>query len=138
MIGTICFLLGVVGSSFLLGALESCVHGKPEETVTEVPNGSFKVMVRSQEFHHSGTRNIDACVANASDRTFPTSKAQCFFHGYDFSGLSATWDESRVIRVSFGSGRLSQFTNSAFVNSGGPIPEEFRIVLFEGCEAGSK
>jgi hypothetical protein len=49
----------------LVIALSSCM-GKPDEKITEVRNGAFKVLIRSQEFHHSGIVNVDLCVANAS------------------------------------------------------------------------
>ena len=64
-------------------------RGTPIETVTEAKDGPFKVLVRSREFHHSGTINVDVCVINGSDPKFPKNeKMQCFLHGFDFSGLS--------------------------------------------------
>jgi hypothetical protein len=39
------------------------IQGKPEESVGLVENGAFKILIRSQEFGHSGTVNIDICVA---------------------------------------------------------------------------
>jgi hypothetical protein len=122
----------------LMTLLVSC-KGTPVESVTEVQNGAFKILVRSQEFHHSGSVNVDICVANTSSHNFPPeSKSQCFLKGYDFSGLSAKWLGPRVIEVSFSSGRVSHFTNSAFAYPGGPIPEEFHIVLCDGCDTASK
>ena len=50
--------------------LVSC-KGTPVESVTEVQNGAFKILVRSQEFHHSGSVNVDICVANTSSHNFP-------------------------------------------------------------------
>ena len=38
----------------LLVAFMLFARGKPNETITEARNGPFKVLVRSQEFHHSG------------------------------------------------------------------------------------
>ena len=105
------------------------------ESVTEVQNGAFKILVRSQEFHHSGSVIVDICVANTSSHDFPKKKQQCFLKGYDFSGLSVKWVEPQVIEVSFSSGRVSQFTNSALAYPGGSIPEAFHILLCDGCGA---
>lgn len=122
----------------LMILLVSC-KGTPVESVIEVQNGAFKIVVRSQELHHSGSVNVDICVANTSSHNFPPeSKSQCFLKGYDFSGLSARWLGPRVIEVSFSSGRVAHFTNSAFAYPGGPIPEEFHTLLCDGCEAASK
>lgn len=47
---------------FIVGVLSIVVLscGKPtEENLTEIKNGAYKVEVRSQEFHHSGIRNVD-------------------------------------------------------------------------------
>jgi len=90
-------------------------HG---QTLSETTNGAFKVVVRTQEISHSGTRNVDVCVANASSSGFPEKKVQCFLSGYDFDGLSVKWQGPRVIEISFSSGRVSRFTNSAFVYPG--------------------
>ena len=104
-----------------------------EQTLSETTNGAFKVVVRTQEISHSGTRNVDVCVANASSAGFPDKKVQCFLSGYDFDGLSVKWQGPRVIEVSFNSGRVSQFTNSAFVYPGGSVPEAFHTLLCDGC-----
>ena len=125
-IWTICCLTIVLGSC-----------GKPEESVTEVKNGAFKMLVRSQEFHHSATVNIDICVAAASSHEFPDSKAQCFFHGYDFDGLSAKWRGEHEIEVSFRDGRLSLFRNYAIVSPDGSLPAGFHITLRDGYDPGS-
>jgi hypothetical protein len=117
--------------------LGSC-RGKPEESVTEVENGPFKILVRSQEFHHSGTVNIDICVVQTSSRKFPKDKAQCFLHGFDFSGLSVKWKSEHEIEISFRCGRVSYFRNYAFVYPNGPIPTEFHVTLRDGCGTGSK
>jgi len=108
-----------------------------EQSVSEVKNGNFKVMIRSQEFNNSGSKNIDICVANTSTYAFPDKRVQCFFNGYDFDGLAVRWQGSQVIEVSFRSGRVTRFTNSAFVYPGGPVPEEFHILLCDGCGAAS-
>ncbi|HEX4604100.1 MAG TPA: hypothetical protein VH724_08920 [Candidatus Angelobacter sp.] len=39
--------------------------------MSEIANGPFKVMVRTQEFNHSGSDIVDVCVANASSHEFP-------------------------------------------------------------------
>ena len=62
--------IGAVLSGLLL-AFMLFARGKPNETVTEAKNGPFKVLVRSQEFHHSGTINVDVCVTESSNPTFP-------------------------------------------------------------------
>lgn len=72
-------------------------------------------------------------MANASSTGFPDKKVQCFLSGYDFDGLSVKWRGPRVIEVSFNSGRVSRFTNSAFVYPGGSVPEEFHTLLCDGC-----
>ena len=58
--GSDCRLLGSRSSLY---GLFRIIRGKPEESVTEVQNVPFKVVIRSQEFLHSGTVNIDICVA---------------------------------------------------------------------------
>jgi hypothetical protein len=119
-------------------ALGSC-RGKPEESATEVENGPFKILVRSQEFRNSGIRNIDVCVAETSNRKFPKDESQCFLHGFDFSELSARWRSQREIEVSFRSGRVSYFTNSPSVLPvGSSIPVGFHATLCDGCDTGSK
>ena len=117
--------------SCLMIALTSCTP--TEETVTAVENGPFKIVIRSQEFHHSGVRNIDVCVAQASAREFPTSKSQCFLHGFDFSGLYVTWRGEREVEVSFKCGRVAYFKNDVLVYPEGPVPEEFHATLREDC-----
>jgi hypothetical protein len=116
----------------LMIAMASC---KPtEEIVSAVENGPFKVVVRSQEFHHSGTRNLNICVAQTSSREFPTAKLQCFLRGFDFSGLTVKWRGPHEIEVSFECGRVTYFTNDAFVYPKGPIPDEFHVTLRENCD----
>jgi len=118
----------------LMIALSSC-RGKPDETITEVKNGAFKVLIRSQEFHHSGSLNVDICVANTSSLGFPENRIQCFLEGYDFDRLTVKWQGPQIIEVSFRTGRVTHFTNSAFAYPGGPVPTEFHILLCDGCEA---
>jgi hypothetical protein len=93
------------------------IPGKPEESVTEVENGSFKILVRSQEFHHSGTLNIDICVAEISSRKFPTDKLQCFLNGYDSYKLSVKWKSQHEIEVAFadGTSRTSETTRLRWI-----------------------
>jgi hypothetical protein len=118
---------------FSLGVL-SC--GKPtEENVTEVKNGMYKVDVRSQEFHHSGIRNVDVCVADIASSQFPTDKGQCFLHGFDFSGLAVKWVSERNVEISFACGRVSKFSNFAVMSKGRPLPVEFHATLFDECNA---
>ena len=117
----------------LLLALMLFGRGKPTETISETKNGSFKVLVRSQEFHHSGIINVDVCVADSSDHEFPKNeKGQCFLHGFDFSGLSVKWVSGRDVEVAFDSGRVTTFTNSAFVYPNGAVPVEFHTTLRDG------
>jgi hypothetical protein len=124
--------IGAVLSGLLL-ALMLFARGKSNEKITEIRNGSFKVLVRSQEFHHSGTINVDVCVANGSSLLFPESKLQCFLHGYDFSGLSIKWLSQQNIEIAFDCGRVTTFTNSALVYPNGPVPVEFHATLRDGC-----
>lgn len=128
--------IGAVLSS-LLFVFMLFARGKPNETVTEAKNGPFKVLVRSQEFHHSGTINVDVCVTDSSDPTFPNhEKQRCFLHGYDFSGLSVKWLSRRDIEIAFDCGRVTTFANSALVYPNGPVPAEFHAILRDRmCEA---
>ena len=114
--------------------LQSCSR-VTEQSMSEIKEGPFKVVVRTQEMSHSGSRNVDVCVENASSSGFPDNKYQCFLNGYDFDGLSVKWQRPRVIEVSFSSGRVARFTNSAFVYPGGPVPVEFHTLLCDGCNA---
>jgi hypothetical protein len=125
--------IGAVFGGLLL-AFMLFARGKPNETVTEARNGPFKVLVRSQEFHHSGTINVDVCVTESSNPAFPKSeKLQCFLHGYDFSGLSVKWLSQQNIEIAFDCGRVTTFTNSALVYPNGPVPVEFHATLRDGC-----
>lgn len=114
--------------------LQSCKRVS-EQSLSEVKDGPFKVVIRTQEISHSGTRNVDVCVANTSSPGFPNKKVQCFLSGYDFDGLAVKWEGSQVIEVSFRSGRVARFTNSAFVYPGGPVPVEFHTLLCDGCDS---
>jgi hypothetical protein len=46
-------LIGLLLAFMLFG------RGKPTETISETRKGSFKILVRSQEFHQSGIINVD-------------------------------------------------------------------------------
>ena len=127
-------LVGAVLSGLLL-AFMLFASGKPDESVSEVENGPFKVLVRSQEFHRSGTRNVDVCVTETLSRKFPVDKQQCFLRGFDFSGLSVKWLSQQDIEVSFQCGRVTTFTNSALVYPHGPVPVEFHATLRDECAA---
>jgi hypothetical protein len=108
--------------------------GKPsEENLTEVKNGAYKVDVRSQEFHHSGIRNVDICVADVASNQFPTDKGQCFLYGFDFSGLTVKWLSERNVEISFACGRVSKFSNFAVMSNGHPLPVEFHATMNDEC-----
>lgn len=125
---SLCAVLGCLLLAFMLFA-----RGKPNETVTSTQNGPFKVLVRSQEFHHSGTINVDVCVADSTNPAFPKNKLQCFLHGYDFSGLTVKWQSGHDVEVAFGCGTVTTFTNFAFVYPNGPVPVQFHTTLRDGC-----
>lgn len=103
-----------------------------EEKVTAVENGDFKILVRSQEFHHSSIRNVDICVAETTSREFPKDKGQCFLHGFDFSGLTVKWRSERIVEIAFDCGRVTTFSNSAIL-TGVELPVEFGARLTESC-----
>ena len=120
--------------SGLLFAFMLFASGKPNETITEIKNGPFKALVRSQEFHHSGSINVDVCVTDSSNSAFPKNEnLQCFLHGYDFSRLSVKWLSERNIEIAFDCGRVTNFRNSAVVYPNGPVPVEFYATLRDGC-----
>ena len=120
--------------SALLLAFMLFARGTPNEKITEIKNGPFEVLVRSQEFHQSGTINVDVCVTESSKPAFPKNeKQQCFLHGYDFSGLAVKWVSQQNIEIVFDYGRVTTFTNSAVVYPNGPVPVEFHATLREGC-----
>jgi hypothetical protein len=119
---------------FLSLVVLSC--GTPtEENLTEVKSGAYKVDIRSREFHHSGIRNVDICVADVTSSQFPTDKAQCFLHGFDFSGLAVKWASERNVEISFACGRVSRFSNFAAISRGRPLPVEFHATLTDECNA---
>jgi len=127
---TLCGVLAAV----LLAA--SCSN--PEEHTTEVKRGDFKLMLRSQEYHHSGIRNVDICVAEATAEKFPSGKTQCFLHGFDFSGLSVEWRTGSEIDICFSSGRVTYFTNYPSLTPTGSTPVEFHASIHEGVDATKK
>ncbi len=116
-------------------ALTSCI-GAHEDRFTEVKNGAFKVFIRAQEFKHLGNVNIDICMADISDTRFPDKKGQCFLNGYDFAGLAVKWTSEHDIAISFKGGRVSHFTNHAFVYPKGDVPVQFHAVLCDGGDLG--
>jgi hypothetical protein len=116
--------------------LQSC-RTITQRSISEIGNGPFKVMVRTQEFNHSGTDIVDICVANSSSHEFPDKPdktSQYFLNGYDFEALSVKWKGPDLIEVSFHSGRVTHFKNTAFAYPGGPVPHEFLTRLCDGCE----
>jgi hypothetical protein len=117
--------------------LQSCSK-ITNQCTSEIDNGPFKVIVRSQEFNNSGSQIVDICVANTSSHEFPDKSMQCFLKGYDFDGLSVKWRGPTVIEVSFRAGRVTHFTNAAMAFPGGSVPEAFHILLCDGCDTGSK
>jgi hypothetical protein len=122
--------LGLIAIA-ILGTL--LVFRTKEEKFAELRNGDFKVLVRSQEFGHSGSVNVDVCVTQSTSQKFPKNEQlQCFFHGYDFSGLSVRWDSERDIVVSFKSGYLTRFTNSAIVTPSGALLVAFHATIHDG------
>lgn len=50
--------------------LQSC-STVTRQSVSEIDNGPFKVMVRTQEFNNSGSEIVDVCVANTGSHEFP-------------------------------------------------------------------
>lgn len=108
--------------------LQSCSRVTAENT-RSVINGEFKAIIISKEFNHSGSTVVQICVISASASKIDDAKQQCFFNGYDLGGLVVTWPSPRHIAVSYDSGRVTHFTNSAFVYPQGPVPTEFRISL---------
>ena len=122
---------GVVFGCLLFALL--IFRGKPEEHVVELRNGAFKILARSQEFAHSGTHLVEICVAETSSGSFPQSGSQCFFRGFDLSGLSVAWQSERDIEVSFRAGYLTHFTNTASVIPKGTyVPEGFHTTVRDG------
>ena len=84
----------------LLLALMLFARGKPTETISETQNGSFKVLVRSQEFHHSGIINVDVCVADSSTMSSPrTRKGNAFFTASIFRGYPSNGYRGAMSRL---------------------------------------
>jgi hypothetical protein len=122
----------IYGTFLLTIALTAC--SKPtEEKVTEFKNERYKIDVRSREFHDSGIRNVDICVADANNPAFPKDKGQCFLRGFDFSNLSVNWRSERDVQISFDCGRVTSFTNFAVISNGQTPPVEFHASLREAC-----
>ncbi len=121
---------------FSVTILQGCRH-VTESSISTIRSGNYQLLMRSQEFNHSGIRNVDVCVAEGADNVFPSDKRQCFLHGFDFSGLSARWTGQRNIELSFDCGRVDQFRNSAFIYGHGPAPEEFYVTLQDSCKPGT-
>ena len=109
------------------------------ETVTEVKNSPFKILVRSQEFHHSGSSIVDVCVAETPTRELPKNESQCFLQGYDFDGVSAKWITETNVQISFRCGRVTSFRNEVVVSPKDALPVGFYATLREDCNyTGSK
>jgi hypothetical protein len=123
------------GVPLLIIGLLSIIRGKPEETLTAVENSPFKILVRSQEFRHSGTVNVEICVAEISSHTFPRGGEQCFFHGFDLDGLSARWRGQREIEISFADGYVTEFRNYASASNRASSLQGFHITMLdEQCD----
>lgn len=133
-VGVIIVCLGL--SVFLYG-LYRVIRGKPEESVADVQNGAFKILIRSQEFRHSGTVNVDICVADVSSVTFPTTDSQCFFHGFDLDHLSAQWRGQNEIEVTFADGYVTEFNNyTSALDPKSSLPVQFHVTLSDHhCDA---
>lgn len=121
----------IAGGVCLSTLLQSC-KGKPEETQKEIQNGAYKIIIRTQEFHHSGTVNTEVCVSQ-SNNAQPLHEAQCFLRGYDFSDLAATWKSPTEIIIDFRCGRITHFTNDPIVETKGALPQGFYVYLNDIC-----
>ena len=111
--------------------LTSCE--KPVEQVQEAVRGDFKTEVRWQIYESSNTRNVDVCVARSNSRVAPNpDNHQCFFHGFDFSNVSAKWLADDLIEVTMSCGYLDHFANNALIQDA-TVPPEFHILLREDC-----
>jgi hypothetical protein len=126
----------VVHFIFLLTLVLTACDKPTEEKVAEFKNDHYKVVVRSREFHDSGIRNIDICVAEVNSTAFPEDKGQCFLRGFDFSALSVNWRSLRDVEISFDCGRVTSFTNFAVISKGLTVPVEFHVSLHEACQHG--
>ena len=103
--------------------------------LTEVRSGPFVVKALSEEFNHSGLRNIDVCVADSSEHKFPTSELQCVLNGSDISGLSIEWKTGREIEISIDCGDVAKFSNYAVVPRKDSLPAEFHVLLVDKCKS---
>jgi hypothetical protein len=117
--------------------LQSC-RTVTHQNVSEIDNGTFKVIVRIQEFNNSGSELVDVCVTNSTSHDFPDKAFQCFLKGYDFTDLSVKWQGPSAIEIFFRSGRVTHFTNSALAYPSGSTPEKFHVLLCDGCVPGAK
>jgi hypothetical protein len=125
----------IIYVTLLTTALTAC--SKPTaEKITEFKNNQYKVDVRSREFHDSGIRNVDVCVADVNNPAFPEDRGQCFLRGFDFSNLSVNWRSERDVEISFDCGRVTSFTNFAVIPKGKTLPAEFHASLREACSGG--
>jgi hypothetical protein len=122
----------VFASCCFLLPITAC-KGKPEETFTDITNGQYKAIIRTQEFHHSGIVNTEVCITHSSDTQFPSSQLQCFLRGYDFSNLSASWKSPTEIVISFRCGRIGRFSNDPILDSDGTLPQGFYVYLNDAC-----
>ncbi|MBS0455919.1 MAG: hypothetical protein JSS44_01130 [Proteobacteria bacterium] len=120
-----------VALSILALIFSACSIIKTEK-FSYVENGAFKVNIRDQEFANSGIHNIDLCVAKAKSRGFQQSEAQCFFHGYDISGLKVKWSSPRRIEIFIIDGNISLFRNYAIISNDVPAPIDFHVSLHDG------
>ncbi len=96
----IVFSIGAALSILQLVAFMLCARGKPDETVTEVRNGSYKVLIRSQEFHHSGSINVDVCGPIAQALHFlRTRSSTVFFTATTFPDWLLNGDRGRTSKL---------------------------------------
>lgn len=114
-------------------ALFGCGSGKTEETISSIESRNYRIDIRSQEFVNSGIHNVDICVSMVSVKIFPNPNkgAQCFFHGFDLSGLKVEWTSENRIEIYFEDGYVSAFRNYAIIPNG-LHPIEFHVSLREG------
>jgi hypothetical protein len=116
--------------------LRACSKTVTHENISEIENGPFKVMVRTREYNNSGSDIVDICVVETGNHKFPDQPdktSQCFLNGYDFGALTVKWLDPEVIEVSFHTGLVAHFSNSAVVNREGALPQRFHMVLCDGC-----
>lgn len=121
--------IGTIG--LLALALTSCA--KPEDRITEVPNGKFKIDIRYREYLKSGTVNIDVCVADRASNEFPTDHGQCFLHGFHFNSVSVKWVSDSNAVITFDCGRVTTYQNSALITADRKVPDAFNAKLNDTC-----